>query len=587
MPQVEHQRPVRLSDIVGQQHHREEEEDTSSCLSSLEKFLLSLVGSRTPKDSARSSDRSTSRSFQRQQHRYTGPIPEDTKKRTDNEGQNSAAGLTPTHSTTTNLQKPKRALTRTQGPVEMAWMQSSKTINPSLSQYKKTEGAVAKHAVQVSQSSPHHTSIHLAHTPSNNYREKDRHATHMTTFGDFLKSPQQRPSSTRPPLPQAKAASPKKSIATPRSTRPSTPKVQYTIAGIMASTAVPASNHLDLPHDTTMLRTEPQECTICGIPNSPCTRYGKKGLWLCTACRSPTSAVEFPPRIDSMVGASPRQPSSAGQAGAGMYRSEDIEETCPYCHTCLAATERDGFSFCSWCCKQLRKGSSSVLSSVQPSSQRARSQDSRATRNAEAEWKNFDSRPDADAESFDSYARQSVAESLYYGRRATGNVKPIPPLKDSVYLSKQSFPKLQGFHIPQPSSPSPPLVPSKSTSRKARPQTNELPDRDSFYPDTPILSPNSPHFSIPQIPTVPANVRHLSGRRPISTAPPSPGWRALAKDFPYPPPPIPDDRIQRPRRSSSVYPDTPAPRIHTPDWQTWHKHRRNTSFYDYWEAILG
>ena len=586
MPQVEHQRPIRLSDIVGQEYSREEEEDTSSCLSSLEYFLLSLVGSRTTKGSARSSDRSAGEGFQRQQHSNSGPKAEDTKRRTFKEG-HTAAGLAQTQVTATDLQKPKRALTRPQGLVEMAWMQSSKTINPSLSQYKKTEGAVSKHTVQVSRTSPHHTSIHLAHTPSNNYREKDRHATHMTTFGDFLESPQQRPSSTRPPLPKAALASPKRPVTTPRSTHPSTPKVQYTIAGVMKSNAVPASNHLDLLQGTQMLSIEPQECNICGIPNSPCTRYGKKGLWLCTACRSPTSAVEFPPRIDSRVGDSPRQPSSAVQAEAGMYRSEDIDETCPYCHTCLAATEREGFVFCSWCCKQLPGRSGPILSPAQPSSQRVRSHESEMTRKAEAEWQSFDSQPDADAESFDLYARQSVAESLYYGRRATGNVKPIPPLKDSVYLSKQSFPKLQGFHIPQISSPSPPLVPPKPTSRKARPQTNDLPDRDSFYPDTTILPSNSPHFSIPQVPALPANVRHLSGRRSISTAPPSPGWRNLAKEFPYPPPPIPDDRVRRPRRSSSVYPDCPAPRIHTPDWQTWNKHRRNTSFYDYWEAILG
>ena len=578
MPQVEHHRPVRLSDIIGQEHNKEEEEDTLSCLSSLERFLSSLVDNVLPK-SQRS--RPTSGIARQQRHQKSrqeggGRYPGGSKYK---EGHLIARPVP--NQTAIELQRPMRAHTKPHGPLDVASIQASEIIKPSVNQYKKTEGEVAKRIVEVSQASPHHTSVHLAHTPSNNYREKDRHTTHMTTFSEFIRSPRKL-TSAPPPLPRMSSIGKPARMA--QSQQKLSSRAPRTVADLVSTNAIPASNHLDLTDGYTEINMEPQECNMCGIPNSPRTRYGKKGLWLCSACRSPASAVELPPRIDSKMDAEPWEQPYSLQVGVDPSRSEDKAETCQFCHTSLPSVGCDGLTYCSWCCRQTKSRSETNIDPTGARLKRTRSQIGIETQNAESGWEDIESQ--TEGEVFEFHVRDSATESLYYGRRATGNVKPTPPLKDSVYLSKTSFPKVQAFHVPQSAPPSPPLVPPKAKVKNSRPRMSELPDRESFYPDTPTLSPESSRFSIPLIPAISANGRNLSGKT-IGARPFSPKLVASAKDFPYPPPPIPDDRVHRPRRSSSVYPDSPAPRIHTPDWQHWNKHRRNTSFYDYWETILG
>ena len=169
--------------------------------------------------------------------------------------------------------------------------------------YNKKRGEVQKHAVQITQQPPIHNSVHLEHTPSNNYRTKlsggqKNKSTRVTRFSDFLHeechpaSREMRRTSGVPieddepvrnnrfssKLDPAKAT--KKAKEAERAKGPK--------CYICSSTNCPGGYRDHISGlwlcAACQLRENrgPKQCSCCGTPNSPNTAYGENGLWLCT-----------------------------------------------------------------------------------------------------------------------------------------------------------------------------------------------------------------------------------------------------------------------------------------------------------------
>ena len=484
-----------------------------------------------------------------------------------------------------------------------------------IASYRKRDGEVNRHEIKVSQSAVHRKSVHLAHTPSNNYQanvesRKIRKSRQVTMFGDFIETSEIRSDADSSPPPLSRSISeqePDRSDSHQEAGRGPEWGIEYGDSRIRST---PPRSITSKTHTRGQdLSLEHQECTLCGTPNSPGTRYGDQGLWLCTACRSPGSAVEFPPRKESMI--KPKFPrlGSTSLEAVEEDKLAAVDEVCENCHTLLPPTERDGILFCNWCCRRLTKPASKTNQdngSARLTLLRARRYDSLAsvgTEEAETDWKDFDSEECSD------HTRR--IDSPVIGSPTGVRPKPIPPLKDSAYLSrKQSAVTLRADIISSPPCRAPPPPPPSTKTKAPTPQRSPTSIRASFYPDTPTVSSKanyspSPPLPPPPIPPRPQR-RQTRARKASSVYPPTPKPNGLAitvHEFPYPPPPIPEDAYalssrKQQLRASSVYPDDDddddgeeygdddfTPRPSRLDWER--SPKRNTSFYDYWEVILG
>jgi len=484
-------------------------------------------------------------------------------------------------------------------------------VRQPVSDYPKRGGKVPKHQVKISLPSVPRRSIHLVHTPSNNYQAEDsprkiRSAKHLTTFGEFIDAPADEslhisePNSPAEEVPSPPFQDIPIRLDIQPETSPDTHGVSRDEEDFFPDT--PSSlSPLDKIFQDHGANSEPQECSMCGTPNSPCTKYGNLGLWLCTACRSPTSPIEFPPRIDSRI--IPERHRELSRSSNTSHLTDDTP-TCEDCHTMLPPNERDGNIFCSWCCRELSKAAPASNPNHSPArltllrARRQNSLSSVATQDAEEEWGNFDSDSSQHtgasspppAETWNEHRSSVRAQEHYHWRKPEDEMKPIPPLKDIAYSpSRQPNASLytNTFSSPPIRGPPPPPPPPAKEMENFPPQALYTPDRASFYPDLALPSPfdSSPPLP-PKIPPRPIR-KHDRARKTSSVYPPTPEASDFATNFPYPPPPIPEDIYTRyrPERASSIYPDEPAPRLATPDWER--SHKRNTNFYDYWEVILG
>ena len=477
------------------------------------------------------------------------------------------------------------------------------TIQKPVSIYQKRDGKVSRHEVMVSLAPVVRKSIHLAHTPSNNYQAKNeprrfRNASHLTSFGDFINTPRKVSKvNSHPPLPKPLP------IETPDHSN------FYQLAGHNPEWNI-SSEQDNVRNESSNLSPsgkrardhepilEHQVCSLCGTPNSPCTHYTLQGLWLCTACRSPTSAIEFPPRKASIVKPAQQGQQSQSSPTADARSLPSGTQVCKDCHTSLPPNNRNGIPFCSWCCRQLSSAKPRKdldHGSTGPTSLRPRRYKSLVrTQDAEEEWENFDLGNPYDNEATtppNEERSQQNGDQASHWPRPEATMKPTPPLKDSVYLSKkQSVPTFRTDIISLPPTRIPPPPPS-SAAKAPRPQTISSPDRASFSPDTPVSTPRvveSPPLR-PKIPPPPSK-RQFGARKTSSVYPPTPNTSIFAtviQAFPYPPPPIPEHSYtHRMRdRAGKAYIEDPVPRLGTPDWEK--SPKRNTSFYDYWEIILG
>ena len=182
--------------------------------------------------------------------------------------------------------------------------------------YNKKRGEVPKHTVNINQVPPIHNSVHLQHTPSNNYRTKPSaghkgQSARDTRFSDFLY--QERNPSTRET--QRTSGAPGRHGEPVRNSRFSSkldPAKEMRRAKeaerakglkcyICSSMNCPGGYRDNITNLWVCAACQqkenigPKECQICGTPNSPNTTYADScGLWLCSNCRSPTTE-ELPP----------------------------------------------------------------------------------------------------------------------------------------------------------------------------------------------------------------------------------------------------------------------------------------------------
>lgn len=190
--------------------------------------------------------------------------------------------------------------------------------------YNKKRGEVQKHTVKIAQLPPVHNSVHLQHTPSNNYRtrpspdrgQKDR-PTRDTRFSDFLHHrhapPSQKPAPSRDT--QWTYAVPGQDDELVRNSRFSSvldPAKDFKKAKEAEKAKGPtcyicgcsdcAGGYRDIISRLWVCAAcqknegiEPVQCAVCGEPSSPDSGYAGNGLWMCSSCRDPTTPKELPP----------------------------------------------------------------------------------------------------------------------------------------------------------------------------------------------------------------------------------------------------------------------------------------------------
>ena len=181
--------------------------------------------------------------------------------------------------------------------------------------YNKKRGEVQKHAVQITQQPPIHNSVHLEHTPSNNYRTKPsvgqkNKAVRDTRFSDFLheeRNPSSRetrqangvPIEGHEPVRNSRFSSkldPAKAVKKAKEAEKGKGLKCY----ICSSTNCLGGyrDHISRLWLCAACQLKenrgPKQCSCCGTPNSPNTTYADNGLWLCTNV-SPHSDFFLPP----------------------------------------------------------------------------------------------------------------------------------------------------------------------------------------------------------------------------------------------------------------------------------------------------
>lgn len=182
--------------------------------------------------------------------------------------------------------------------------------------YNKKRGEVPKHTVNINQVPPIHNSVHLQHTPSNNYRTKPSagqqgQSARDTRFSDFLHQ-ERNPSTREIQRPSAAPGGHGEAVHNSRFSSKLDPAKEMRRAKeaekakglkcyICSSMNCPGGYRDNITNLWVCAacqqkeNTGPKECQICGTPNSPNTTYADNcGLWLCSNCRSPTTE-ELPP----------------------------------------------------------------------------------------------------------------------------------------------------------------------------------------------------------------------------------------------------------------------------------------------------
>ncbi len=487
----------------------------------------------------------------------------------------------------------------------------------SVFKYKNAQRAIPRHPMKVKQLSIHHKSVHLLRTESNNYRvpgepkSPEIHtSSRVTQFGDFILQETliaQPPQSSMPSFQAHETAT--KSIPSQQAYRGT--RWNFTNASGLSSPNIilpKTISKIQLPEN----QVSHGDCSMCGTPNSPGTRYGDQGLWLCTACRSPRSAIELPPRTTSRQNFEHQRQRSPLPAAADIHNTRNETESCEFCHTTLPPIERDGMLLCSWCCKHLEFPSS--LAQDPPHNtprltllrvRRQQSVSSVNTQEAEEEWQDFDidlshgikSMTLSPKASHEGLSKKTGIHNHHWqevGREFT----PTPPLKDSIYLSKKAY----SPGIPSNFPPSPPAKDDIThqpppRSRQPPPQPIRTTARHHLYPPSPLTTP-PPHHPHPNPTPQTQTQRQTRARKVSSVYPPTPHFSP--SNFPDPPPSISQEEPNMaPRRgpargvaarASSVYTvhdvdPIPIPRLRTPDWQL-KSPNRDTGFYGFWETIL-
>ncbi len=475
-----------------------------------------------------------------------------------------------------------------------------------------------------------------------------RKSSNVTTFGDFMRKPSEpseRLTRLPPHIPNPLAPRQNQRTMAESFRQRNSSQWTFTVPGIdeAARNSTPILPNADFPEKINKEResqvtVDPQECILCGTLNSPKTNYNQQGLWLCTACRSPRSPKEVPPppaipreatstRYRSRSGSSSRKRTLSTK-----HKKHEsavfTHESCEYCNASLTSIkifDHDCIYVCQWCIKLLTLPVSepeSMLASMKPAPlnslrirlTRSSSVDSPVSPLTEDPFANFDAEINPTSRRQTSLSpdfKVMTAQQSSYRHNMDDEVPPIPPLKDDyAYWHPKA---------PPPAVVEAPLLSSKSFKPpKPRSAWSESTLRDStrlsYYPDT----PTTPKV-LPQTPRSPIVMQRSRATRAQIPEPPARSPRATRKDtankgksrgnertksrdtmelrtppgipsdFPFAPPPIPDDTLHKPIRSSSIYPEDERYTLPPFAFATRLKsgrEKRDTSFYDFWKTIL-
>lgn len=468
----------------------------------------------------------------------------------------------------------------------------------------KSSGEVSKHPVKINHLPSIHNSVHLSEGPWNDPSEdvpvpplrNKRKSSTVTAFGDFMRRP-----SEVPLMPIARLAEASSYVTKSQDQdQPQPLKSNFYQQGSSDSQRINAAQ---------VSAPENQHCGLCGSLNSPNTHYGDQGVWLCSACRSPTFATERPPSSFSV----PRKERAAGkrkQSSPSRSR-EDIKSgrakqqgilSNGHCESCnIAQPPMKFFAYadhhaCAWCGNKLTFSAESPqvspLTPEFPSCKPAplnltktfsgrRSQytiESPVSPMSTDPFSNFDS------DNSNAYTTNPSTPPQHRPTNSESSLPPTPYPKDIIYTTPTSS-RLSFY-------PSTPTSTNPGTARK---------DSDTL-PPLPPLPPPSQTKDLPNIPPIPKEPRPT--RFPIRTSSLS-GPRATTtlSHFPFAAPPIPNEMVHRPQRSSSIYPEDglrerreerdtymlPALQFDGRGTLTERKKsgvKRDTGFYDFWEPIL-
>lgn len=423
--------------------------------------------------------------------------------------------------------------------------------------YAKKRGEVKQHTVKIAQLPPIHNSVHLHHTPSNNYRanpspargQKDG-SNRNTRFSDFLHQernvpPSQEPASSRET--QWTYAVPGEGDEQVRNSRFSS-VLDPAKAIKKAKETEKAKGPKCYISCQKRENMAPVQCSVCGQPNSPNTGYNAaNGLWMCSVCRCPTTPKELPPSPNFDA---PRPKASRPPIPQGMDKPK--------------SKTNENFIL-----GQSASHASLVSQSVpieEYNSDHLYSDDSYETRATTPPPQ----KPIGLGITFhDSEEEEEEEEEEEVFR-------PTPPLKDSKYY--QESPILQPMdynqsHLHRPGAKHP-YAPSPAQQRPPRTQ----PFNPTTYP----------------YPSPPGSSTSLHRPRPASSVYPTDEPTA---DFPYPPPPIPLKFAKRSQRSSSVSPGTlskaalartepGSPRSQSSPVGAEGGRNRRSSWYDFWKPVF-
>ena len=479
-----------------------------------------------------------------------------------------------------------------------------------------------------------------------------RKSSNITMFGDFIRKPSE-PSERLARLPPhiptpVTPRENKRTMAEPFHQRNGT-QWTFTIPGIdeVAPNSSPILPNADFSKKINENRgpqvtVNPQACILCGTLNSPKTQYNQQGLWLCTACRSPMFAKEVPP-----APAVPHETTSGRyQSRSRSYsrgrklttkRKEDesavfTPEPCKYCNASLTPVKEFDQELhthmpCQWCNKQLTLPVSepepmraslipSPLYSLRTRRPRSSSVDSPVSPLIADPFANFDAEinsPPSRQATLSPDFQAIITQNSNYRHSVDDESPPTPPLKDdyTYWPPKVTSPPITEAPLLSSKSfrpPNPRSAWSESTTRDST--------RLSYYqstPTTPKVLPQTPRSPLtpqrskatrPQIPEPLPNSPPATRKRTTNKVKnkgsegtksketmelrPPPG---IPSDFPFAPPPIPEDtqHLHKPKRSSSIYPEDERYTLPPFEFATRFKggrEKRDTSFYDFWKTIL-
>lgn len=466
--------------------------------------------------------------------------------------------------------------------------------------YNKKRGEVPKHTVNINQVPPIHNSVHLQHTPSNNYRTRPSgghkgQSARDTRFSDFLhqeRNPSthetQRPSAAPgghgEPVRDSRFSSrldPAKEIRRAKEAE----KAKGLKCYICSSMNCPGGYRDNITNLWVCAACQqkenlgPKECQICGTPNSPNTTYADNcGLWLCSNCRSPTTE-ELPPIPKLSLKAT----------------SKPNDAYCE-CDTPCPSIEKfdDSISLCPFCEKRLTPFPVVPLSEY--NSDHLYSDDSYETEAStppaskpiglgitfpdpedEDEEKEEEFRPTPplkDSKYFQESPTLPPSSSMDYNQsylRKPGATHPYAPSSSSssttTITGRKALPETKTSSSPKPTTKPTPRQTFKTTNNNNH-QTRHPYPYPYPYPPPPPRSPPTTTTTLHK--PRPASSVYISDEQPTTTT-------TTLDDLPYLPPRIPSQYANsRPlRRLSSSVPASRASSLN-----------RRSSWYDFWKPVF-